>query len=99
MFDEDPVRDRTVRRQPAPYHRRNDRVEGSYVVVVRQGTDPADVAARAGVTPAAVFHSILNAFVATMTDQQREALRSDPDVDHVSDDAPPTARTQAASSE
>ena len=99
MFDEDPVRDRAVRRQPAPYHRRIDRIEGSYLVVVRQGADPADVAARAGVTPVAVFHSILNAFVATMTDQQREALRSDPDVDHISDDAPPTARAHAASSE
>jgi hypothetical protein len=73
---------RPPRTEPAPYHDGADD-DGPYVVVVHRPAHPADVAARAGVTPVVVFLSILNAFSAPLTTEQRDALRQDPDVDYI----------------
>jgi hypothetical protein len=62
------------------------RVNGEYLVSVRRSGDPLTVAARAGVSPDHVFDGI-NGFAGAMTDDQIQALRRDPDVDHIADDA------------
>lgn len=80
---------RPARTEPAPYHSHPDRIPGAYVVVVREPTHPADVAARAQLSPDHVFLTILNGFSTTMTDEQRESLRYDPDVEYIVDDTPP----------
>jgi hypothetical protein len=85
---------RSPRDEPAPYHEAPDRIPGRYIVSVGEQAHPADVAMRAGVVPAALFLSVVNGFAADLTDQQREALRRDPDVEMVSDDAPPSLRSR-----
>lgn len=62
------------------------RVDGEYLVSVRRSGDPLTVAARAGVSPSNVFRSI-NTFAAGMTNAQLQALRQDPDVVHIEDNA------------
>jgi hypothetical protein len=76
------------RGHPAPLHQAppGDRIEGSYIVIVRKGADPLDVAARHGVDPGYVY-GILNGFAAQMTGTQVDALRDDADTDYVSEDA------------
>lgn len=87
---EDPDIER-VERDPdrlAPHFRvpRERRVEGEYLVNVRGGGDPLTVAARAGVSPGDVFDNI-NTFAAAMTNAQVQALRQDPDVVDIEDNA------------
>jgi hypothetical protein len=68
-------------RQPAEI-----RVPAYYLVGIRRTCRPTAVAARAGVVPEIVFRSI-NGFAAELTDAQVLALRRDPDVTHIEDDA------------
>jgi len=72
----------------APHFRapQNERVDGEYMVLVRCSGDPLTVAARAGVSPSRVF-DFINTFAADMTDAQVRALRQDPDVLQIEDNA------------
>lgn len=62
------------------------RIPGSYNITVRRTSRPRTVAARAGVVPEHVF-DLFNWFAADLTDAQLHALRRDPEVDHIEDDA------------
>ncbi|GAA1861139.1 hypothetical protein GCM10009687_30450 [Asanoa iriomotensis] len=72
----------------APHFRTQpeDRVDGEYLVAVRRSGDPLTVAARAGVSPSHVFDTI-STFSAALTDVQVQALRRDPDVVCIEDNA------------
>ncbi|MEJ3742232.1 hypothetical protein WEI85_02880 [Actinomycetes bacterium KLBMP 9797] len=72
----------------APHHRvgPDTRVEGSYIVVVADDADPRAVAERAGVTPRHVLPR-MPAFTADLTDAQLDAVRRDPHVSEVVDNA------------
>lgn len=73
--------------RPAPYWRTSgDRIDGSYLVAVAPGADPAVVAARLGIASASIWHALLG-FGAEMTDVQLDRLRRDPDVTYVEEDA------------
>lgn len=70
----------------APYHRGGaERVPGQYMVMVREGADPAAVAARAGVRTEFVYRFALTGFSARMSDAQLDLIRRDPDVLHIED--------------
>lgn len=62
------------------------RVEGAYIVVVKEGTDPRSVAAIAGVKPKFVYSAAVNGFAGPLTDGQLNALRRNPGVDYVEED-------------
>ncbi|GIJ61225.1 hypothetical protein Vau01_087410 [Virgisporangium aurantiacum] len=72
------------RAEPAPHHRHEPRVDGEYIVAVREVANPRDVAARAGVTG---VRFMMNFFGGRLSDEQLAALRADPDVDYVEDNA------------
>jgi len=61
-------------------------VEGSYIVVLRQGADARSVAAVAGVEPGFVYRAALNGFAATLGAGQLAALRHNPAVEYVEQD-------------
>ncbi|MFC7533022.1 hypothetical protein [Actinoplanes sp. GCM10030250] len=71
------------RAEPAPHHRDPRRIEGQYIVNVLDVAIPREVAARAGATDVALLDGC---FGCTLTDEQVEALRADPDVDYITDD-------------
>ena len=75
------------RREPARLFRAKPevRIAGSYIVSIRPGVDPLDVAARHGVDPSSVEGGF-NTFSAEMTDAQVDSIRTDPDIDHLSED-------------
>ena len=58
-------------------------VDGSYIVVLKEGADPRSVAAVAGVSPRHVYTAVLNGFAGTLNQGQLTALRHNPDVDYV----------------
>jgi hypothetical protein len=72
------------RAEPAPYHRSPRRVEGQYLVSVLDVAIPQEVATRAGATGVILLDGC---FGCTLTDEQLEELRADPDVDYISDNA------------
>ena len=61
-------------------------IEGSYIVVLRDGADPRSVAAVAGVEPNYVYTAAVNGFAASLNDGQLNALRHNPNVDYVEED-------------
>jgi subtilisin family serine protease len=61
-------------------------IEGSYIVVLREGADPRSVAAVAGVEPNYVYTAAVNGFAASLNDGQLNALRHNPNVDYVEED-------------
>jgi subtilisin family serine protease len=61
-------------------------IEGSYIVVLREGADPRSVAAVAGVEPSYVYTAAVNGFAASLNDGQLNALRHNPNVDYVEED-------------
>jgi subtilisin family serine protease len=68
------------------------RIEGSYIVKVRDGADARAVAAVAGVSPRYEY-SIINGFAASLNAGQLTALRQNADVEYVEQDAKVTATT------
>ncbi|HEX5869213.1 MAG TPA: S8 family peptidase, partial [Longimicrobium sp.] len=58
-------------------------VDGSYIVVLKEGADARSVAAVAGVSPRHVYTSVLNGFAGTLNAGQLTALRHNPSVDYV----------------
>ncbi|HEX2187682.1 MAG TPA: S8 family peptidase [Longimicrobiaceae bacterium] len=61
-------------------------VEGSYVVVLKEGANPRSVAAVVGVEPGFVYASALNGFAAELSAGQLAALRHNPAVEYVEQD-------------
>ncbi|MEW5926584.1 MAG: S8 family peptidase [Gemmatimonadota bacterium] len=61
-------------------------IEGSYIVVLREGADPRSVAAVAGVEPNYVYTAAVNGFAASLNDGQLNALRHNPNVEYVEQD-------------
>lgn len=61
-------------------------IEGTYIVVVREGADPRAVAAIAGVKPKFVYTAALNGFAASLNYGQLNALRHHPSVEYVEED-------------
>jgi len=68
-------------------------VEGSYVVVVKEGADPRSVAAIAGVNPHFVYTAAVNGFSAELNQGQLNALQHNPSVDYIEQDQVYTATT------
>lgn len=73
----------------APLLRAPDRafaIDGSYIVVLKEGVAPSSVAGEAGVDARLVYTSVLNGFAADLTPRQLAALRRNPAVDYVEED-------------
>jgi subtilisin family serine protease len=66
------------------------RIEGAYIVKVRDGADARAVAAVAGVSPRHEY-SIINGFAASLNKGQLTALRQNADVEYIEEDAVVTA--------
>ena len=62
-------------------------IEGSYVVVLREGADPRSVAAVAKVDPRHVYTAALTGFAAELNAGQLNALRNNPNVSYIEQDA------------
>jgi subtilisin family serine protease len=58
-------------------------VEGRYLVILKEGADPASVAAVAGVTPRHTYTAAINGFAAALNQGQLTALRHNPNVAYV----------------
>ncbi len=61
-------------------------VQGSYIVVLKEGADPASVAAVAGASPRHLYTSALNGFAATLNQGQLNALQHNPHEEDVEQD-------------
>ncbi|HYR08334.1 MAG TPA: S8 family peptidase [Longimicrobium sp.] len=61
-------------------------VEGRYLVILKEGADPASVAAVAGATPRHTYTSAINGFAATLNSGQLTALRHNPAVEYIEQD-------------
>jgi subtilisin family serine protease len=61
-------------------------VEGSYIVVTKEGADARSVAAAAGVAPRFVYTAAVRGFAGTLNAGQLNALRHHPGVDYVEQD-------------
>jgi subtilisin family serine protease len=68
-------------------------IEGSYIVVLREGADPRSVAAVAGVSPRHVYGAALNGFAGPLNAGQLRALRANPNVAYVEQDQAMRATT------
>ncbi|HEX8360558.1 MAG TPA: S8 family peptidase [Longimicrobium sp.] len=68
-------------------------IEGSYVVVLKEGADPRSVAAIAKVDPRHVYTAALTGFAAELNSGQLNALRNNPNVDYIEQDARVQATT------
>src|ERR1700741_2941405 len=60
-----------------------DAVDGSYIVVLKEGANPRSAAAVAGVNPRRVYTAVLNGFAATLNHGQLNALRQNPNVSYI----------------
>src|SRR4026209_322771 len=61
-------------------------IDGSYVVVLKDGANPRSVAATAGVNPHFVYEAALNGFSAELNPGQLNALQHNPNVDYIEPD-------------
>ena len=61
-------------------------IEGEYIVVLKEGANPASVAAVAGVDPEFVYTAALNGFSATLNRGQLTALQHNPNVEYIEED-------------
>jgi subtilisin family serine protease len=73
--------------------RAGDAIPGSYVVVVKPGSDPKAVAEGHGARAEHVFRSALNGFAARLSDKQAAKLKASPKVDYVEQDRVFTTET------
>jgi subtilisin family serine protease len=83
--DQSPVAGRAPEAAPLMQASANG-IEGSYVVVLKDGANPRSVAAVAGVEPSFVYTAAVNGFSATLNAGQLNALRHNPNVDYVEQD-------------
>ena len=61
-------------------------IDGSYIVVLKEGANPRSVAAIAGVDPRYVYSHVLNGFAGTLNAGQLNALQHNPNVDYIEQD-------------
>lgn len=61
-------------------------VEGSYIVVLKEGANPSSVMAVAGVSARYTYSAALNGFSATLNHGQLNALRHNPAVEYIEQD-------------
>jgi len=61
-------------------------IDGSYIVVLKDGADPRSVAAVAGVSPRFVYGTVLNGFAGELNEGQLNALRRNPNVEYIEQD-------------
>jgi subtilisin family serine protease len=71
---------------PAPLYSAGSTIDGSYVVVLKEGADARSVAAIAGIHPRHVYTAVLNGFSTELNEGQLNALRHNPNVDYVEAD-------------
>ena len=64
-----------------------DPIEGSFIVVLKEDANPRSVAAIAGVSPRFVYTAALTGFAATLNHGQLTALRHNPNVAYIEQDA------------
>jgi subtilisin family serine protease len=69
------------------------KIDGQYVVVLREDADPRSVAAVAGVSPKHVYTAALKGFAATLNPGQLNALQHNPNVAYVEEDQVVTLST------
>jgi subtilisin family serine protease len=81
--DESPAAARATAAAPLQAAAPGQGVDGSYIVVLKEGADPRSVAAVAGVSPRHVYTAVLNGFAGTLNQGQLTALRHNPGVDYV----------------
>ena len=72
-------------------------IQGSYIVVLNEGADPRSVAAVAGVDPRYVYTAAINGFAGTLNAGQLNALRHNPAVAYIEQDAVVTLATTQSS--
>jgi subtilisin family serine protease len=77
----------------------SDAIEGSYIVVLKEGANPRSVAAVAGVSPRYVYTLVLNGFAATLNAGQVSALSHNPQVAYIEQDARVTAAQEGESTQ
>ena len=68
-------------------------IAGQYVVTVKDGHDPSGIARAIEAKPLRVYNSALNGFAAQLNDGQLTALRHNPSVEMVEQDAEVSATT------
>ncbi|HEY0015978.1 MAG TPA: S8 family peptidase [Longimicrobium sp.] len=68
-------------------------VDGEYIVVLKDGANPHSVAAITGAGPRHVYTAALNGFSASLNQGQLNALRNNPAVDYIEQDARVEAST------
>ncbi len=68
-------------------------IEGSYIVVLKDGADPRSVAATAGVNPRYVYTAAVNGFAGVLNAGQLNALQNNPNVAYIEQDGIATAWT------
>jgi aqualysin 1 len=79
---------------PAPlFSAQGAAVEGSYIVVLKEGANARSVAALAGVTPRYVYGAALNGFAGRLNAGQVTALQRNPNVDYIEADGIATTQT------
>lgn len=61
-------------------------IDGSYIVVLKEGADPRSLAAAAGVSPRYVYEAVVNGFAGTLNAGQLTALQNNPNVEYVEQD-------------
>src|ERR1043165_9955140 len=61
-------------------------IPGRYIVVLKHGHQPADVATKHGVKAQHVFGHALHGFAAEISDDRLEALRRDPSIELIEPD-------------
>jgi subtilisin family serine protease len=72
---------------------RSGGIDGSYIVVVKEGADPRSVAAIAGVNPHYVYTAALHGFAGDLNAGQLNALQHNPNVDYIEQDGIATIAT------
>ena len=72
-------------------------VDGHYIIVLKEGGNPRSVAAIAGVSPDYVYTAALNGFAADLNQGQLTALRHNPNVSYIEQDAEVSLNTTQTS--
>ena len=61
-------------------------IDGSYIVVLKEGANPRGVAAMLGINPRFVYTAALNGFAGTLNQGQLNALQNNPNVAYIEQD-------------
>lgn len=80
------VQDDVAAPAPVMSAARGQGIEGSYMVVLKEGADPRSVAAIAGVNPHFVYTAAINGFAGTLNAGQLNALQHNPNVAYIEQD-------------